>query len=47
MDDPRKRRIRAEIERLVAEADKLPEGGRRRELVDRIAVLNIEYQAVN
>ncbi len=45
MDNPQKRRVRAEIERLVAEADKLPDGKLRQELVDQIANLNIEIQA--
>jgi hypothetical protein len=43
--DPKKQRIMAEIERLTAEADQLPEGEQRRQLVGQIADLNVEYQA--
>jgi hypothetical protein len=40
-----KKQIKAEIERLTALADRLPEGERRQKLVARIADLNVEYQA--
>ncbi|MGD0521013.1 MAG: hypothetical protein ABSA48_07130 [Terracidiphilus sp.] len=45
MDYPQERHIKAEIERLAAEADELPEGDHRQELVDQIADLNVELQA--
>jgi hypothetical protein len=44
-NDSKKQQIRADLERLTAEADQLPEGEQRRQLVDQIAKLNIEYQA--
>jgi hypothetical protein len=40
-----KKQIKAEIERLTALADRLPEGERRQKLVARMADLNVEYQA--
>ncbi len=43
--DAKKHQIMAEIERLTAEADQLPEGEQRRHLVGQIAELNVEYQA--
>jgi hypothetical protein len=45
MADKSKKQIAAEIERLTALADRLPEGERRQKLVARIADLNVEYQA--
>jgi hypothetical protein len=35
----------ADLERLTAEADQLPEGDQRQQLVAQIANLNVEYQA--
>lgn len=43
--DPKKQQIMAEIERLTAQADQLPEGDQRQQLVAQIADLNVEYQA--
>ena len=43
-NDPKKQPVMAEIERLTAEADQLPEGEQRRQLVAQIADLNVEYQ---
>lgn len=43
--DSKKQQIMADLERLTAEADQLPEGEQRRQLVDQIAKLNVEYQA--
>ncbi len=40
-----KDKILAEIETLNTEADQLPDGEARRDLVDRIADLSVEYQA--
>lgn len=45
MGSKSKKQIAAEIERLTALADRLPEGERRKQLVDRIAALNVERQA--
>jgi hypothetical protein len=47
MNYPKYRRIRAEIERLAAEADELPEGEARKKIVDQIAILNIDIQALD
>ncbi len=44
-NDSKKQQIMADLERLTAEADQLPEGDQRRKLVDQIADLNVEYQA--
>lgn len=40
-----KDKILAEIETLNTEADQLPDGDARRDLVTRIAKLSVEYQA--
>jgi hypothetical protein len=44
-NDSKKQQIMADLERLTTEADQLPEGEQRRQLVDQIAKLNVEYQA--
>ncbi len=41
----KKQQIMADLERLTAEADQLPEGDQRQQLVTQIANLNVEYQA--
>lgn len=38
-------KLLAEIETLNTEADQLPDGDRRTQIVDRIAKLSVEYQA--
>jgi hypothetical protein len=43
--DSKKQQVMAEIERLTAQADQLPEGGQRQQIVAHIADLNVEYQA--
>lgn len=43
--DSKKQQIMADLERLTAEADRLPEGEQRQQLVAQIAKLNVEYQA--
>jgi hypothetical protein len=43
--DSKKQQIMADLERLTAEADQLPEGDQRQQLVAQIANLNVEYQA--
>ena len=43
--DSKKQQIMADLERLTAEADQLPEGDQRQQLVAKIAKLNVEYQA--
>jgi hypothetical protein len=43
--DSKKQQVMAEIERLTAQADQLPEGEERQQLVHQIARLNVEYQA--
>jgi len=43
--DFNKQQLLAEIERLSAQADQLPEGEERQQLVAQIADLNVEYQA--
>jgi hypothetical protein len=43
--DSKKQQIMADLERLTAEADQLPEGDQRQQLVAQIAKLNVEYQA--
>ena len=44
-NDSKKQQIMADLERLTAEADQLPEGDQRQQLVAQIAKLNVEYQA--
>jgi hypothetical protein len=44
-NDSEKQQIMADLERLTAEADQLPEGDQRQQLVAMIAKLNVEYQA--
>jgi hypothetical protein len=44
-NDSEKQQIMADLERLTAEADQLPEGDQRQQLVAKIAKLNVEYQA--
>jgi hypothetical protein len=41
----KKQKVMAEIERLTAQADELPEGEERQQIVAQIAVHNAEYQA--
>ena len=44
-NDSQKQQIMADLERLTAEADQLPEGDQRQQLAAQIAKLNVEYQA--
>jgi hypothetical protein len=44
-NDSKKQQIMADLERLTTEADQLPEGEQRQQLVAQIAKLNVEYQA--
>jgi outer membrane murein-binding lipoprotein Lpp len=44
-NDSKKQQVMAEIERLTAQVDQLPEGDQRQQLVAQIANLNVEYQA--
>jgi hypothetical protein len=39
-----KEELLAKIQQLASEADKLPDGKQRRQLVDEIAALNVAYQ---
>jgi hypothetical protein len=43
--DSKKQQIIADLECLIAEADQLPEGEQRQQLVAQIAKLNVDYQA--
>jgi hypothetical protein len=44
-NDSKKQQIMADLERLTAEADQLPEGKQLQQLVAQIAKLNVDYQA--
>ncbi len=45
MEQFKAQQIMAQIEALCAKADELPDGDERRNLIDKIAELNVEYQS--
>jgi hypothetical protein len=45
MNHTKEQQIMAQIEALCAKADQLPDGDERRNLIDEIAELNVEYQS--
>ncbi|MGO9271332.1 MAG: hypothetical protein ACLQOO_13920 [Terriglobia bacterium] len=45
MEHSKAQQTMAQIETLSAEADQIPDGDERRQLIDQIAKLNVEYQS--